>query len=133
MRLLAIAIDSMGTIHSRRASRKAISSLGAVILWGVFCSNANAATPVTEIYKTYAHIKLNNHKEYICLEALWTKESNWNPLSKNKKSSAMGIPQLLNMKERDPYKQIDLGIKYINARYTTACNAWVFFKAKGYY
>ncbi|MCX5690587.1 MAG: class I SAM-dependent methyltransferase [Planctomycetota bacterium] len=53
--------------------------------------------------------------------------------SNNKKSSAYGIPQLLNMKERDPYKQIDLGIKYINARYTTACNAYLFFKAKGYY
>ena len=125
-----LSIDEASTLHSRRASRKAISSLGAVMLSGVLCSNANAATPVTEIYKTYAHIKLNNHKEYICLEALWTKESNWNPLSKNKKSSAMGIPQLLNMKEKDPYKQIDLGIKYINARYTTACNAYLFFKAK---
>ena len=126
-------IDNSSTLHSRRASRKAISSLGAVMLSGVLCSNAVAATPVIEIYKTYAHIKLNNHKEYICLEALWTKESNWNPLSKNKKSSAMGIPQLLNMKEKNPYKQIDLGIKYINARYSTACNAWAFFKVKGYY
>ena len=128
-----LSIDSIGTLHSRRASRKAISSLGAVMLSGVLCSNAVAATPVTEIYKTYAHIKLNNHKEYICLEALWTKESLWNPASNNKKSSAYGIPQLLNMKEKDPYKQIDLGLKYIYARYTTACNAWAFFKAKGYY
>ena len=127
------SIDTMATLHSRRASRKAISSLGAVMLSGVLCSNAVAATPVTEIYKTYAHIKLNNHKEYICLEALWTKESNWNPLSKNKKSSAMGIPQLLNMKEKNPYKQIDLGLKYIDKRYTTVCNAWAFFKVKGYY
>ena len=128
-----LSIDEASTLHSRRASRKAISSLGAVMLSGVLCSNAIAATPVTEIYKTYAHIKLNNHKEYICLERLWTKESNWNSRSKNKKSSAMGIPQLLNMKERDPYKQIDLGLKYIDKRYTTACNAWAFFKAKGYY
>ena len=128
-----LSIDEASTLHSRRASRKAISSLGAVMLSGVLCSNAIAATPVTEIYKTYAHIKLNNHKEYICLEKLWTKESNWNPLSKNKKSSAMGIPQLLNLKERDPYKQIDLGLKYIYSRYTTVCNSWAFFKAKGYY
>ena len=60
-------------------------------------------------------------------------ESKWNYRANNKRSSAYGIPQLLNMKERDPYKQIDLGIKYINARYTTACNAYLFFKAKGYY
>ena len=103
------------------------------MLSGVLCSNAVAATPVTEIYKTYAHIKLNNHKEYICLEQLWTKESNWNPQSKNKKSTAYGIPQLLNMKEKNPYKQIDLGLKYIDKRYTTVCNAWAFFKVKGYY
>jgi len=128
-----LSIDEASTLHSRRASRKALSSLGAVMLSGVLCSNAIAATPVTEIYKTYAHIKLNNHKEYICLERLWTKESNWNPLSKNKKSSAMGIPQLLNMKERNAYKQIDLGLKYIDKRHTTACNAWAFFKVKGYY
>ena len=128
-----LSIDEDSTLHSRRASRKAISSLGAVMLSGVLCSNVVAATPVIEIYKTYAHIKLNNHKEYICLEKLWTKESNWNPLSKNKKSSAMGIPQLLNMEERNAYKQIDLGLKYIDKRYTTACNAWAFFKAKGYY
>ena len=79
-------LDNRSALHSRRASRKAISSLGAVMLSGVLCSNAVAATPVTEIYKTYAHIKLNNHKEYICLEALWTKESNWNPYSKNKRA-----------------------------------------------
>ena len=123
----------MGTIHSRRASRKAISSLGAVILLGVLCSNANAATPVTEIYKTYAHIKLNNHKEYICLEQLWTKESNWNPYSKNKKSTAYGIPQLLNMKEKDPYKQIDLGIKYIVHRHRTPCKALDYHTKRGHY
>ena len=128
-----LSIDKASTLHSRRASRKAISSLGAVMLSGVLCSNAVAATPVTEIYKTYAHIKLNNHKEYICLEALWTKESNWNPNSKNKKSTAYGIPQLLNMQEKNPYIQIDLGLKYIDKRYTTVCNAWAFFKAKGYY
>ena len=128
-----LSIDEASTLHSRRASRKAISSLGAVMLSGVLCSNAVAATPVTEIYKTYAHIKLNNHKEYICLEKLWTKESNWNPHSNNKKSTAYGIPQLLNMKERNAYKQIDLGLKYIDKRYSTACHAWAFFKAKGYY
>ena len=129
-----LSIDEASTLHSRRASRKAISSLGAVMLSGVLCSNAVAATPVTEIYKTYTHIKINSHKEYICIEKLWTKESNWNPNSNNKKSTAYGIPQLLNMKERDPYKQIDLGLKYLDKRYNgSACNAWAFFKVKGYY
>jgi hypothetical protein len=87
-----------------------------------------------EIYKLYTHIKVSNSKEYRCIELLWTKESNWNPRSKNKKSSAMGIPQLLNMKETNPYLQIDLGLKYINKRYSNdGCKAWSFFKANGYY
>ena len=67
-----------------------------------------------DAYKIYAHIKIGNYKEFVCLEKLWTRESNWQPKAKNKHSSAYGIPQLLNMKETNPYKQIDLGLKYIN-------------------
>jgi hypothetical protein len=66
-----------------------------------------------DAYKIYAHIKIGNYKEFVCLEKLWTKESNWRPKAKNKHSSAYGIPQLLKMKETNPYKQIDLGLKYI--------------------
>jgi hypothetical protein len=88
-----------------------------------------------EIYKLYTHIKLGNHKEYMCVNKLWTKESNWNPLSKNKKSSAKGIPQLLKLTTNDPYLQIDLGIKYLRSRYKNGggCEALNFFLTKGYY
>ena len=86
-----------------------------------------------EIYKVYTHIKLGNHKEYSCINKLWTLESNWNPKSKNSKSSAYGIPQLLNLTTTDPYLQIDLGIKYIRSRYNSACIALTFFNNKGYY
>jgi hypothetical protein len=91
------------------------------------------ATKEIETYKLYTHIKLLDSKEFICINALWTKESNWSKTSKNKRSSAYGIPQLLNLKETDPYKQIDKGLIYIKSRYSTACNAWSFYKAKGYY
>jgi hypothetical protein len=84
-------------------------------------------------FKLYAHSLVVDAKEYRCLELLWNKESNWNHKAKNKKSSAFGIPQLLKLKTTDPYKQINLGLKYIKARYTTPCNAWAFFKSKGYY
>lgn len=86
-----------------------------------------------EIYKLYTHIKVSNSKEYRCIELLWTKESNWNPKSKNKRSSAYGIPQLLKLTTTDPYLQIDAGIKYIRSRYSNGCNAYEFFKVKGYY
>jgi hypothetical protein len=68
-----------------------------------------------ELYKLYAHMKLGNDKQYRCLVTLWRLESNWSPTANNKHSSAFGIPQLLKMKETNPYKQIDLGLKYINS------------------
>jgi len=76
-------------------------------------TTATAYNPNIESYKLYAHMKLLNDKQYRCLVTLWTLESRWNPKADNSKSSAYGIPQLLNMTETNPYKQIDLGIKYI--------------------
>jgi hypothetical protein len=87
----------------------------------------------TDYFKLYAHSLIIDSKEYKCLDSLWTKESNWNYKAKSKTSSAKGIPQILNLKTNDPYEQINLGIKYIKARYSTPCNAWAFFKSKGYY
>jgi len=91
-----------------------------------------SATPIDH-FKLYAHSLVVDAKEYRCLELLWTKESNWNYKAKNKRSSAAGIPQLLNLKTSDPYEQINLGYKYIQSRYSTPCNAWAFYKVKGYY
>ena len=67
-----------------------------------------------ELYKLYAHMKVLDDKQYRCLVILWRKESNWNPTAQNKHSSAYGIPQLLKMKETNPFKQIDLGLKYLH-------------------
>ena len=116
-------------------ARKAIQMIWASLLLNGLMplTPAIATTENKEAYKLYAYVKLINAKEFICLNALWTKESQWSSTARNKKSSAMGIPQLLKMKEKDPYKQIDLGLKYIDNRYGTPCNAWAFFKVKGYY
>lgn len=86
-----------------------------------------------EKYKLYTHIKLTNHNEYLCLEKLWYLESRWNPRAANKHSTAYGIPQLLKLKTKDPYKQIDAGLKYIAHRYGTSCKALTFHKKHGYY
>ena len=86
-----------------------------------------------EKYLLYSHIKLTNHKQYLCLEQLWYLESRWNPLADNKRSTAFGIPQLLKLKTKDPYKQIDAGLKYIEARHLNPCLALAFHKKHGYY
>jgi hypothetical protein len=84
-------------------------------------------------YKLYAHIKLKDAKQYRCLELLWDKESRWNPRADNPKSTAYGIPQLLKLKAKDPYIQMDLGLKYIKHRHSTPCLALAFHKKTGHY
>jgi hypothetical protein len=86
-----------------------------------------------EKYKLYSHIKLTNHRQYLCLEQLWYLESKWNYRADNKRSSAYGIPQLLKLKTNDPYKQIDLGLIYIAKRYGTPCKALAFHLKTGHY
>ena len=116
-------------------ARKALQMIGASLLLNGLMplTPAIATTENKEAYKLYAYVKLMDSKEFICLNALWTKESQWSAIAKNKKSTAYGIPQLLNMKEKDPFRQIDLGIAYAHKRYSTMCNAWAFYKVKGYY
>jgi hypothetical protein len=87
-----------------------------------------------DAYKIYAHIKIGSYKEFRCVEKLWTLESNWRSKAQNKLSTAYGIPQLLKMKETNPYKQIDLGLKYIDKRYKgSPCKALAHHKKKGWY
>jgi hypothetical protein len=93
-------------------------------------SNTNGS----ELYKLYAHMKVLDDKQYRCLVILWRSESQWNPVSKNRKSTAFGIPQLLKMTETNPFKQIDLGLKYIDHRYNgDTCKALAYHKKRGHY
>jgi len=76
--------------------------------------SAAAYNPSIEAYKLYAHMMVGSDKQYRCLVELWDRESHWNPKADNPKSSAYGIPQLLKMTTTNPYRQIELGIKYID-------------------
>jgi len=79
--------------------------------------------------------KMNyNFEQFYCLDEIVYKESRWNYKAKNPKSSASGLFQVLKSKEKDPIKQIDQGLKYINHRYNgCACTALAHHKAKGWY
>ena len=119
----------------RRVARKRCLVLLAGLLLFSSTANATAINKPTDIdrYKLYAHMKLISAKEYRCLELLWMRESKWNPRANNPRSTAYGIPQLLKLKERDPYKQIDLGLKYIYHRHLSPCKAWAYYQLKGHY
>jgi hypothetical protein len=72
--------------------------------------------------------------EWKSLLRLWDKESRWDYEANNPHSTAFGIPQLLRLDENTPMvKQIDLGLKYIKARYGTPTKALAFHNQHGWY
>ena len=104
----------------------------------LFVSQMLAFEPVQaqtiNTYKQYTFMQLNyDFKEFYCVSDLWYLESRWNYKAKNPKSSAYGIPQLLNLKSKDPYYQIDQGLKYIKHKHGNGCNALAFHKKRGWY
>jgi len=118
----------------RIARRRSLVLLAGLLLFSNMpASQATTTQRDKETYKLYAHIKLLNAKQYRCLEVLWMRESKWDPKADNPKSSAYGIPQLLKMKEVDPFKQIDLGIKYIVHKHRTPCKALEYHDKRGFY
>ncbi len=82
-----------------------------------------------------------HHNEWVCLEKLWTRESNWRHTAQNKTSTAFGIAQFLDAtwkgvgieKSRNPYVQIQAGLIYIEKRYKTPCKALAHSDRVGWY
>lgn len=80
--------------------------------------------------------------QWLCLEALWTRESGWRERAGNPTSSAYGIPQALPGSKMssagadwatNPATQIRWGLGYVSGRYGTPCGAWGHFQSKGWY
>lgn len=81
-------------------------------------------------------------EQWECLNALWTKESNWRHNASNPSSGAHGIPQSLPGSKMashgadwatNPATQISWGLSYISGRYGTPCAAWSHSTARGWY
>ena len=91
-----------------------------------------------EVSRGYARLKVFQYdwdiSQYDCLVELWERESNWNYLADNPTSSAFGIPQMLKLHpSTPPDEQIKLGLKYIEHRYDSPCNALAFHNRKNWY
>ena len=133
---LTIGVRSIlaGEPLRRIARRRSLVLLAALF---VLSNTTNAiavnTTKDKDNYKLYAHMKVISAKQFRCLELLWNSESKWDPRAANPKSSAYGIPQMLRLKILDPYRQIDMGLKYIAHRHQTPCKALAYHKAKGHY
>ncbi len=135
-RYLTLSLRSIlaGEPLRRIARRRSLVLLAGLLLF-TNMPNAAAINTPRDInnYKLYTHMKLLDAKQYRCVELLWNRESRWDPRADNPKSSAYGIPQLLKLKELDPYKQIDRGLKYIKHRHSTPCQAWAYHLKTGHY
>ena len=89
--------------------------------------------------KEYARAQVSA-KEWKCLDKLWTRESQWNHRSISP-TDDYGIPQRHMRKNtakerkaflKDPIKQIDWGLAYIEHRYQgSPCKAWEHSQRKG--
>ena len=131
--------SSVRSMHAGEPLRR-IARRRCVVLLAVLCIATAIPTAQAkdnkeiELYKLYTHMKIGNDKQYRCVVILWRLESHWNYKARNKHSSATGIPQLLKLTETNPYKQIDLGLKYIDRRYDgNGCKALAYHKKHGHY
>lgn len=80
--------------------------------------------------------------QFACLDALWERESGWNPHAENPASGAYGIPQAVPGSKMasagpdwrtDAATQIRWGLGYIRQVYGTPCGAWTHEQADGWY
>jgi hypothetical protein len=128
--------ERKGDLRSRKIARFGLVISLSLVMTIAFQKNDSVAYDKynTNHFKQYAFIELNDLDQYYCLEELWFKESRWNPKADNPRSSAYGIPQLLKLKEQNPFRQIDIGLRYIEHRYQgCACKALKHHKIKGWY
>jgi hypothetical protein len=101
------------------------TTLLGVLLLSVALTDVSKAVELKDVnnYKLYAHSRVIDYKQFLCLEKAWTLETNWNPRAvgnKSGKQKAYGIPQIKNNRVRslDAYSQIDYGLRYIKHRYS---------------
>ena len=113
----------LSTRAAKAGSSRRATLTGVLLLSGALTSNAYAVeSKDINNYKLYAHSRVGDFKQFICLEKAWHVESRWNPKAVGNRAGKFkvyGIPQIKNIKVRslDPYTQIDWGLRYIKHRY----------------
>jgi len=98
------------------------------IYWTAYMSKTYARGFIAMEYPSWGRA------EWKALSKLWGKESAWNHLADNPKSSAYGIAQVLNTKPGTPAPlQIERGLAYIDHRYGKPSIAWSHWRKHGWY
>jgi hypothetical protein len=83
---------------------------------------------------SYARALGYDKRERECLVTLWTRESRFDHLADNPRSTAFGIAQLLRERSGQPELQILHGLRYLGHRYRgSACRALNHSDRRGWY
>jgi hypothetical protein len=121
---LTRGLRSVLSTRAAKAGSSRRATLTAILLLSGALTDVSKAAELKDInnYKLYAHSRVGDFKQFICLEKAWHVESRWNPKAVGNRSGTQkvyGIPQIKNEKVRflDAYTQIDWGLRYIKHRY----------------
>jgi hypothetical protein len=128
---LPLHLPAHVVVHHRRHTRAA--------------SRSYRRLPLSGSPREFAHALLLrdgwSETQWGCLDALWTRESNWQTYAQNR-SGAYGIPQALpgwkmsamgSDWRSNPLTQIRWGLWYIGRSYGSPCNAYAHSNNYGYY
>jgi len=134
------------TVATNPASASLASQMAEMALVADISQQVEAAREMTGAKKVAKSIMNAEYEwgddQYSCLNRLWTKESHWNYKAHNYRSGAHGIAQALPAVKMEvvsddwrtnPVTQIRWGLRYIDIRYQTPCDAWAKFKRSRYY
>ena len=117
------------------------SSLRRLAVVGVYCyfiaslslQMQPAQASEADTWKLYAHSRIINYQQFICLSKIINKESRWDVNAKNGSHYGLGQMRSKHYRDLDPFRQIDATIKYITNRYQTPCKAWAFHVERNHY
>ena len=80
--------------------------------------------------------------QFSCLDAIYARESAWDPRAQNPSSGAYGLGQALPGSKMaaygadwatNPETQLEWGLAYIRDRYGSPCGAWSFWQSNNWY
>jgi hypothetical protein len=110
---LTRGLRSVLSTRAAKAGSSRRATLTAVLLLSGALTDVSKAVELKDInnYKLYAHSRVGDFKQFLCLGSAWTIESNWNPKAVGNKQGSKrvyGIPQIKNEKVRglDPFRRL---------------------------
>lgn len=134
------------TVATNPASASLASQMAEMALVADISQQVEVAREMTGAKKVAKAIMDTEYQwgddQYKCLNRLWTKESHWNYKAHNYRSGAHGIAQALPAVKMEvissdwrtnPVTQIRWGLRYIDIRYETPCDAWAKWRSHRYY